>query len=205
MGGGVRRGPGRGRRSAQSPDCPDGSGQAPAEGEDGAGNQRVAEVGQPHQDGRQRRADDLWQSDQHEKGPGPAHHRGRPTRSPIRRAPVGRRMGLRATYGWSARSDHPDDLHDQDPQDDPVDHPQRPARRRWRVAPRRSACRRRRWRCPSSARAEELVGEFSPFSITTTPHWRSGMRTTFAWESKPLPSWEIVVVPWIWPTSQPIA
>ena len=36
-------------------------------------------------------------------------------------------------------------------------------------------------------------GEFSPFSITTTPQPRSGMRTTFAWESKPLPSWEIAV------------
>ena len=34
-------------------------------------------------------------------------------------------------------------------------------------------------------------GEFSPFSITTTPHSRSGTRTTFACEPKPLPSWEI--------------
>jgi hypothetical protein len=48
-------------------------------------------------------------------------------------------------------------------------------------------------------------GEFSPFSITTTPHSRSGMRMTFAWESKPLPSWEIVGMPRTGPTSQPIA
>jgi hypothetical protein len=48
-------------------------------------------------------------------------------------------------------------------------------------------------------------GEFSPFSTTTTPHRRSGMRTTFACESKPLPSWEIVGWPWAVATSQPIA
>ena len=62
--------------SPQSSDCPNRSDQAPTEGEDGAGDQRVAEVGQPHQHGWQRCADDLRQSDQHEKDRGPAHQEG---------------------------------------------------------------------------------------------------------------------------------
>ena len=119
-----------GVRCAQGPDRPDGPSQAPTEGEDGAGHQRVAEVGQSHQHGRQRCADDPRQSDQHDKAPGPAHQQGQvhSERDPQGSRRAMQRVGVPPTDGAHAPG-HPGDLNDEDPQDNPVDHPQRCARR----------------------------------------------------------------------------